>query len=352
MAARINNRAPRFLEVGNDLVPNLIEILQTQHYATRRVLLLGDKKTFAIGGDAIARNFQKHKIQVCRAVVDACDEAMVERITGLIKRRPPDLVIGFGGGKVLDASKLAAGRARIKYLSVPTILSNDGIASPVSVIKDRNGIPVSHLTRPPWGVIVDIKVVQKAPLRHLRAGIGDLISNLSAVHDARLAKDRKTGYVDDYALSLAEAGPARLLDQKCTRIKNPDFLMRLTEGLAQSGLAMGIAGSSQPASGSEHKISHSLDQLAPRDRNLHGEQVGIAAVFTMAIQENRYLTKVRSFYRRIDFPVKLRYLGLTPEIFCRIVAYALRIRPDRYTILEERKLKDREILQTIKELKM
>jgi len=352
MAARINNRAPRFLEVGADLLPSLIEIIQNQGYATRRVLLLGDRTTFAIGGNTIARNFQKRKIRVIKTVVDSCDEPMVDRITATIKHRLPDLVIGFGGGRVLDAAKLAAGRARIKYLSVPTILSNDGIASPVSVIKDRNGIPVSHLTRPPWGVVVDIKVVQKAPIRHLRAGIGDLISNLSAVYDARLAKNRKAGYVDDYALSLAEAGPARLLEQKNPRIKHPDFLMRLTEGLAQSGLAMGIAGSSQPASGSEHKISHSLDQIHPRNRNLHGEQVGLATIFTMVIQENHYLSRVRAFYRRIGFPVKLSYLGLTPEIFCRIVAYALRIRPDRYTILEDRKLKDREILKVVKALKM
>lgn len=352
MAAKILSRAPRFLEVGKDLVPHLIEILQHQRYLIRRVLLLGDRKTFAIGGNAIARNFQRRKIQVIKTIVESCDEPMVDRITAVIKRRPPDLVIGFGGGKVLDASKLAAGRACIKYLSVPTILSNDGIASPVSVIKDRNGIPVSHLTRPPWGVVVDIGVVQKAPIRHLRAGIGDLISNLSAVYDARLAKKRKAGYVDDYALSLAEAGPARLLEQKCPRIKHPDFLMRLTEGLAQSGLAMGIAGSSQPASGSEHKISHSLDQVCPRPRNLHGEQVGIAAVFTMAVQENDYLARVRSFFRRIGFPVKLGYLGLTPEVFCRVVAHSLRIRPDRYTILEDRKLKDKEILRVVKALKM
>jgi glycerol-1-phosphate dehydrogenase [NAD(P)+] len=285
-------------------------------------------------------------------LVGTCDEPMVDEITARIERGRSDLVIGFGGGKVLDASKLAAGRARIKFLSVPTILSNDGIASPVSVIKARNGVPVSHLTRPPWGVVVDIKVVQKAPIRHLRAGIGDLISNLSAVWDARLAKKRKKGGVDDYALSLAEAGPARLLKQRSPRIKDPDFLMRLTEGLAQSGLAMGIAGSSQPASGSEHKISHSLDQIRPRNRNLHGEQVGVAALFTMAVQENDYLAKVRTFYRRIGFPMRLVYLGLTPEIFCRVVAHALRIRPERYTILEERKLKDKDVLKIIKALKM
>jgi len=352
MAHRMADRAPRFLEVGAGLIPNLLEILQTQRGNVRRILLLGDRKTFAIGGRAIARDFTRRNIRVDQMVVESCDGPMVERISARIERGRPDLVIGFGGGKVLDASKLAAGQARIKYLSVPTILSNDGIASPVSVIKARNDVPVSHLTRPPWGVVVDIKIVQKAPIRHLRAGIGDLISNLSAVYDARLARKRKKGGVDDYALSLAEAGPARLLEQRSPRIKDPDFLMRLTEGLAQSGLAMGIAGSSQPASGSEHKISHSLDQLHPRRRNLHGEQVGVAAIFTMAVQENDYLARVRAFYGRIGFPVKLNYLGLTPEIFCRVVAYAVRIRPDRYTILEERKLKDREILKVIKALKM
>lgn len=345
-------RAPAFLEVGTNLAPFFLAILRIQRLQPKRILFLADPTTLAIGGDALIRALRRKKIRVRRDKVENCEETTVDRITRQIRLHRAGLVIGYGGGKVLDVAKLAAGRARTKYLSFPTILSNDGIASPVAVIKDDEGIPVSHLTRPPWGVIVDIGVVKRAPIRHLRAGIGDLVSNLSAVYDARLAKKRGTGYVDDYALSLAEAGPALLIDFGRHGIKHPEFLMKLTEGLAQSGLAMGIAGSSQPASGSEHKISHSLDRFLPWARNLHGEQVGIACLFTMALQSNRYLDRVRKFYRQIGFPQRLSYLGLSQDVFVRVVRNAPRMRPERYTILEELKLKDEEIIRTIKSLKL
>lgn len=346
------SRQPAFLEVGTNLAPYFLTILRIQRLQPRRILFLADPTTYKIGGDGLVRALRRKGIRVRREQIANCEKTTVDRIIGRIRSHRAGLVIGYGGGKVLDVAKLAAGRSRTKFLSFPTILSNDGIASPVAVIKDDESIPVSHLTRPPWGVIVDVGVVKRAPIRHLRAGIGDLVSNLSAVFDARLAKRRHAGYVDDYALSLAEAGPALLIELGRHGIKHPEFLKRLTEGLAQSGLAMGIAGSSQPASGSEHKISHSLDRFLPWARNLHGEQVGIACLFTMALQGNRYLERVRRFYRRIGFPQRLAYLGLSPDVFVRVVQGAPRMRPERYTILEELKPKDEEILKTVRALKL
>ncbi len=347
-----SSRAPAFLEVGVNLAPYFLAILRIQRFLPRRIIFLADPVTCRLGGAALARTLRRQKINVRLFIVENCEEKTVASFTTRIRGHRAELVIGYGGGKVLDVAKLAAGWSRVKFLSFPTILSNDGIASPVAVIKSREGIPISHLTRPPWGVIVDIGVVQRAPIRHLRAGIGDLISNLSAVFDARLAKQRGFGYVNDYALSLAEAGPVLLLDLGKQGIKHREFLVKLTEGLAQSGLAMGIAGSSQPASGSEHKISHSLDRFLPWARNLHGEQVGIACLFTMALQGNRYLERVRKFYRQIDFPQRLSYLGLTRDVFVRVVHNAQRLRPERYTILDELKLKDEEIIRTVKALRL
>jgi len=45
-----------------------------------------------------------------------------------------DLLIGFGGGKVIDVAKMAATELNLPFLSVPTATSNDAVASPVAVI--------------------------------------------------------------------------------------------------------------------------------------------------------------------------------------------------------------------------
>src|SRR5215471_13082134 len=52
-----------------------------------------------------------------------------------------------------------------------------------------------------------------------------------------------------------------------------------------NGIAMEIAGSSRPASGSEHLISHALDALSAKPR-LHGLQVGVASFLVSLLQQN------------------------------------------------------------------
>ena len=338
---------PSFFEIGPHKIDRLYDILKKNNLKFNRVFILGDNKTFRLGGNKIALDFQRRKIQVIKATIISSNEPMVAKVVTMVKKARPDLVIGFGGGKVLDVAKLAAGKTRIKYISIPTTLSNDGIASPVSVIKNKKNIPLSHLTTAPFGIVVDINVIKKAPARYLKAGVGDLISNLSAVFDARLAKKKQMDKIDNQALAIAEAGPKKILSYVDTKIKSNRFITGLTDGLIKSGLAMCLAGSSRPASGSEHKISHALDFLYPRRKSLHGEQVGIAAIFTMVIQGNKFLGPVMRLYANIGFPKKIKFLGLKTDEFIKVVQNACKIRPERFTVLEEKGLGKSEIKAVI-----
>jgi len=325
---------PQFVELGTNKITGLLHILKKHQVAYNKALLLHDDNTINIGGNDIITTLRETNIRVINQTVENSDEKTARRIKGTIKENSPDLVIGFGGGKVLDVAKLAAADNNVRFISIPTTLSNDGLASPVSVIKDDDNIPISHITKPPHGVIIDIDIVKKAPLRHLMAGVGDLLSNLSAVFDARLAHEKKQEQIDTNALELAEVGGKRLLELGAKKIDSPVFLENLAQGLVKSGFAMCLFGTSRPASGSEHKISHSIDHYFPPSKGLHGEQVGIAALFTMALQKNSYYEAVSSFYKKIGFPGKLSHLGLNQEEFIRVVLNATRIRPVRYTILE------------------
>lgn len=330
-------KLPHFIEFGAGKIAELATIFNKHHLASRRILLLCDEKTATIGGLAIMETLRKENAMIFEHRVDNSDEKNVCEVAKEIKRLESDLVIGFGGGKVLDVAKLAAARNHSKFISVPTTLSNDGIASPVSVIRDTHNIPVSRITQPPLGVIIDIEIIRRAPRRHLMAGVGDLVSNLSAVYDARLARDRSKERIDGNALQLAEAGGKKLLQSTEVDIGSTAFLEELAHGLIKSGFAMCLSGTSRPASGSEHKISHSIDHIYPLSKGLHGEQVGIASLFTMALQNNEFLKEVKKFYARIGFPCKLDYLNLKPDEFVRVVLNASRIRPERYTILEDKR---------------
>lgn len=340
---------PTFFEVGEHKIDSLRKILNHHDITFSSVLLLGDRKTFLIGAGPISENFARSNTIVYRELVDNSDEQNVNRIKHVIEERHPDLVIGFGGGKVLDVAKLAADGHGTRFVSVPTTLSNDGIASPVAVIKNKQNIPISHITRAPYGVIVDVDIVKKAPTRHIKAGLGDLVSNLSATFDARLAADKEKDHVPETALRMAEAGALNLLDTQPDDIKDTEFLLILTRGLIKSGFAMCIVGSSRPSSGSEHKISHSMDHwYAPR-KTLHGEQTGVAALFTMAVQENVHLKKVRKLYEKIAFPLKVKKLYLNEDQFAKVVLKAPLMHPERYTVLEDRNLTAKDIHTILRE---
>jgi glycerol-1-phosphate dehydrogenase [NAD(P)+] len=352
MQGKTQTRLPQFVEIGIKKIETLNGIFRTHNVICKKVLLLCDDTTLRIGGHDIEHTLQKQNIGFSNHLVQNSDDENIFSVGEVIRRNEPDLIVGFGGGKVLDVAKLTAAKNDTRFISIPTTVSNDGLASPVSVIKDSNNIPISHITRPPHGVIVDIDVVRKAPLRHLKAGVGDLLSNLSAVFDARLGHEKKSEKIDTNALDLAEVGARRLLETQEYDMSSAQFLQNLTQGLIKSGFAMCIFGTSRPASGSEHKISHSIDHHFPPSKGLHGEQVGIAAIFTLALQKNRYLGAVKKFYENIGFPCKLSYLNLSRDEFTEAVRNATKIRPERYTILEDIGPTDKEILSALEKVNL
>jgi glycerol-1-phosphate dehydrogenase [NAD(P)+] len=244
--------------------------------------------------------------------------------------QPDTLLLAVGGGRVIDIVKYAASHLNMNYLSVPTALSNDGIYSPVAVLfdgKHRRRIG-THI---PLGIIVDLSVVQKAPRTTLQSGIGDVLSNQSALLDWQLSRDQKQELINDFAftLSLMSVQMVRNLDPSC--IGNSDFCSRLAYSLVTSGLAMEIAGTSRPCSGAEHSISHAIDELYPDRSTLHGLQVAAATVLTLRLHGQEPKEMV-AFMKRLGMPTGLRQLGFNDEEIVEILEYARGIRP-RFTIM-------------------
>ncbi|HID32935.1 MAG TPA: iron-containing alcohol dehydrogenase [bacterium (Candidatus Stahlbacteria)] len=318
---------PVFIEIDHNLIGRIDEILLNYHLKFSKPIFLYGRTTFQIGAQEAMGHFPKSD----GILIEKSDEDEVLKVSRKIAEGMHDVVIGIGGGRVLDVGKLASARSNIGFISVPTIPSNDGIASPVAVIKG-GGENHSIRARIPMGIIVDIEVLKDAPLRHLKAGAGDLIANLSAVHDWRLAFEEDKDYYDPFAAMLSRLAVETVLNFNDPDFGNPEFLRNLVMGLVLSGIAMGIAGSSRPASGSEHEISHALDHLFGGP-GLHGEQVAITTLFSLQLQ-NQHLGEVQEFYKRLSLPDSIDEVNLSIEDFVAAVQYAPKTRPDRYTILE------------------
>ncbi|MFJ1646948.1 iron-containing alcohol dehydrogenase family protein [Streptomyces sp. NPDC088258] len=250
-----------------------------------------------------------------------------------IKGKRYDAVVGLGGGKIIDVTKYAAARVGLPMVAVATNLAHDGLCSPVATLDNDNGRG-SYGVPTPIAVIIDLDVIRDAPVRYVRSGIGDAISNISCVADWELSRRITGESVDGLAAAMArQAGEAVL--RHPGGVGDDAFLTTLAEGLVMTGISMSVAGDSRPASGACHEINHAFDLLYPKRSAPHGEQVGLGAAFAMRLrgaeEESLLFTEV---LRRHGLPVLPEEIGFTADEFVRAVAYAPQTRPGRFTILE------------------
>ena len=244
-----------------------------------------------------------------------------------------DAVVGLGGGKIIDAAKYAAARVGLPMVAVATNLAHDGLCSPVSTL-DNDAGRGSYGVPSPIGLIADLDVIRQAPGRFVAAGIGDVISNISACADWELSK-RETGeQVDGLAVAMARSAGELLLRHPGT-IADDTLLIALAESLVLSGISMNITGSTRPSSGGCHEISHALDILYPTRSAQHGEQVGLGAAFATYLRGDLDLSRqMADVLRRHGLPVTADQIGFSDEEFVAAVHYAPQTRPGRFTILE------------------
>ncbi len=377
---------PNFFYIGNGMIDDIEHILSKEGIKIDGALIIsGNGYTAEIADSIAVRISPVRRLRISSNDIDA-----IQGIEKSVENNGTHLVVAVGGGKVVDTVKYACSRLNKPVLVIPTTLSNDGISSPVSVVRIVNVESVG--VRPPIGIVIDIDIVKKAPKHTILAGIGDLISNISAVEDWRLAheytglqidrfaeivsrnaaerfiyyvlKNRRTfsnsefskGILQNYKdkeqinIKIINNGRYRMSsndikdgaheysnridgsDVNCTDINDNRFLVCLAEGLIQSGIAMSIAGSSRPASGAEHLISHALDTILDKPKP-HGIQVGFATLFTQALRGSD-ITDIMEVYRSVGFPTTFDAIGISVDTFMEAIRTAPYTRKNRFTILD------------------
>ena len=267
----------------------------------------------------------------------AADQTVASHLGSAAKRSGSDAIVAVGGGRCLDVGKLAAARAGLPLIVAPTQLSHDGICSPVAVVPDHEGRPESVGAVAPHFVFVSLPTLTTAPAASVAAGLGDLLANPLALRDWALAAERGLEDVDQRAWDLSvqsfELIAPDLDRDPGTSANDLGFYRRLSDALVLSGMAMICSGTSRPASGGEHEISHALDELLG-GRAMHGAQVAFGCIISVALYgEDTELFRTR--LRRLGLPDSPGDLGLDAEGLVEILLHAPQTRPGRFTILEQ-----------------
>ena len=309
----------------------------------RRVAELGIEAPFVVAsvhGKALAQAFGNAKPHETPSA--GADQRAAAELGSRAHRSGADAIVAIGGGRCLDVAKLAAARAGLTLVSVPTQLSHDGICSPVAVVPNEEGTAESLGAIAPRAVFISMPTLAAAPPASAGAGLGDLLANPLALRDWALAAERGLEEIDQEAWDLSVQS-SRLVEgdldsDPAVAAKDPQFLRRLADALVLSGMAMIRSGTSRPASGGEHEVSHAIDELFG-GRALHGAQVAFGCIVSLAL----YGEDTDAFRGRLDrlgLPSHPRALGLSEDDTVRVLASAPDTRPGRFTILEHADLDD------------
>ncbi len=159
------------------------------------------------------------------------------------------IIVGLGGGKVIDGAKYAAYLRKLPFLSVPTSSSSDGFSSS-SASLTVNGRRTSVPARMAYGIIADTDVIKSAPEKFLYSGIGDMVSKITALYD--WAYEAEMGYssINDFAVMIAKKAVNSFVRTPFKSIHEDLFLRELLDSLAMSGIANEMAAARPPAAAS------------------------------------------------------------------------------------------------------
>jgi len=256
----------------------------------RQVLLVADERTWMAAGAEVEALLARAGFQVTSFVLTGAvkaDESTAEKVQSQVATETAWLC-AVGAGTINDLTKHAATQRKRPYLTVPTAASMNGYTSALVALTVR-GVKRTLPAQPPVAVVADVKVLRAAPGEMTAAGLGDLLSKPVSQADWRLAHLIWGEYFCDLPRLLGEdLEPLYLGHPEAFAQGNSEAIAALTEALLYSGISMVLAGSSAPASGGEHLISHCLDMRAAfmgREPSLHGAQVGVATLVMAALYE-------------------------------------------------------------------
>lgn len=321
---------PRKIVVGHNALSEVGEVCASLRLG-RKALIVEDATTKKIAGEKAGELLEMKNFKVEHHVIVEATLGIVNEVEAFIKEKGCDFVLGIGGGRPIDVAKCSSTNAAIPFVSVPTAASHDGIVSSRASIEGSDG-KMSILAQSPMAVIMDTKIIAQSPYRLLAAGCGDIIANSTAVKDWALARNLRGEYYSSYAAALSEM-TARLLIENAHSIKPrlEESAWFVAKALVSSGVAMSIAGSSRPASGSEHKFSHALDKTAKKPA-LHGEQCGVGTIMMMYLHGGDW-ERIREALLVIGAPTTARALGVTDEEVIEALVHAHEVNKERYTVL-------------------
>jgi glycerol-1-phosphate dehydrogenase [NAD(P)+] len=254
----------------------------------KHIALITDSVTHVVMGTRIQHALAS-RFHVQSIVLPGSPRADAETVARVAAALGPtiDAVVAVGSGTLNDLSKMVAFQRDVPQMVFATAPSMNGYTS-LSASITTDGVKRSFRTRTPVGVFFDLRVLAAAPLRLIRAGLGDSACRPTAQADWLLSHLLLDRPYRETPFAMLEDDEAALFAQTRGLVSGDLEVMRhLVRTLVLSGFGMTICNGSYPASQGEHLLSHYVEMMRPADAAaaFHGEQVGVCTVAMAQLQD-------------------------------------------------------------------
>lgn len=295
-------------------------------------------------------------VEPCFEVYDGpCTERAVMRLANLCEAGDYDVVVGIGGGKMLDIAKAVAHFAERPLCVVPTAASTDAPCSALSVLYREDGAfdRYLHLDHNPDLVVADTSVIAKAPLRMTVAGMGDALATYFEARACAAAGgiNELGGKSGAMALAAARACYDTLVEHglkaKCD-IEAGKVTVAV-ERIVECNILLSGVGFESGGLALAHAIANGLAGM-PGCRAMHGEAVAFGLNVQLALEDAPEREQVFDFCRKLGLPTTLDELGLgeISDVDLRGVAEAA-FQNKRNMANEQTKVTSSELIQLMRE---
>ena len=335
----------KYLKIGAGNI-NRVEATLKENHIRGKILYVSDPVVDGLYGSIVKPQIEAVG-KIKEEIVDYNTISYAMSVAERVIATDVSCIVALGGGKVLDVCKYAAYVSKCKLLSIPTTMANDGIASPIAVLKRQDNKPKSLGCSMPSMLLLDTELIMKSPDKLIKAGIGDTISNYMALIDWNHACEKGKDKLNGYAYMMSRTSLDVLMKTQYEVIC-PDFINVLANSLVLSGIAMDYAGSSRPVSGSEHLFSHALDYYSNK-QNLHGIQVALGTVAMLKLLRKDY-SEVLSYLKKFEVDINPKNLEIEKDVFVTCMQNAASMRPNRYTYLNDTDLDTKKLENLYDEL--
>jgi glycerol dehydrogenase len=252
-----------------------------------------------------------------------CCDAEIERLRHLAQKNNREVIIGMGGGKVMDTAKAVAHLLKLPLIIVPTIAASDAPCSAVSVVYTPSGIydhPMTH-PRNPDAVLVDTRIIAQAPVRFLVAGMGDALSTWFEADSCQKKQAGNMTFTGDTgsmtAYALARLCYTSLLEYGLTAKLSCEVgaVTPAVEHIIETNTLLSGVGFESCGIAAAHGFQIGFTILKETHSFLHGEIVAFGTLASLFLTDKSRLTidEVYTFCQSVGLPTTLSEIGL-PDV--------------------------------------